>query len=72
MNEYKEYVVWTECGEEADHASERLDVLQAEYGSGNNAVRVAIIPDTRCPFDTVYLKDEALQELQQGFIVVEG
>lgn len=71
MAKYRDYTVWTDNNIEADDASKNLDALHAEYGSGTNAVRVAIKPDTHCPFDTVYLKDEALQELQQDFIVVE-
>ena len=72
MIEYPIYTIWADNDVEADFASERLDELLEESGSGRNAVRVAIVPNIRCSFDTVYLADEAFKKLQKEFIVVEG
>ena len=66
-----DYTIWTDNRLEADYASDQLDEIMELCGIGNNAVRVAVIPAGRCPFDTVYLNDRGLEELQAGFIVLE-
>ena len=67
----QDYTIWTENRSEADYASDKLDEIMELYGIGRNAVRVAVIPAGRCPFDTVYLNDKGLEELQTGFVIVE-
>ena len=68
----QDYTIWTENRSEADYASDKLDEIMELYGIGSNAVRVAVMPAGRCPFDTVYLNDKGLEELQTGFIVLEN
>lgn len=67
----QDYTIWTENRSEAEYASDKLDEIMELYGIGSNAVRVAVMPAGRCPFDTVYLNDKGLEELQTGFIVLE-
>lgn len=67
----QDYTIWTENRSEAEYASDKLDEIMELYGIGSNAVRVAVRTAGRCPFDTVYLNDKGLEELQTGFIVLE-
>lgn len=73
------FTVWGDDQEDADRISDKLDELQAEYGSGKYRVLVGIMPSERpgsrpeiCGYDSVYLNDNGMEVLQAGEIVTKG
>jgi len=70
MNDYRTLTILGECLEELEAAAERVEQLM-DQGTGRNVVRYQIIgDDRRQPWDSGYITDEALQELQLGYIVI--
>lgn len=65
------YTVWSFEREELEEAADKVDSLM-DQGAGLNEIRYQIMGDPEpLPFDTGYITDSALEELQRGFIVVE-
>ena len=66
------FTIWAQDAEEANRISNRLDETAEQYGAGQNAFRISIIPGALYPADTVYLSNAAAEELRQTEIVSEG
>lgn len=67
----KEWTVWGECLEVLDLAAERVcDYMDKKIG--RNAIHYQIIGQPqRLPYDTGFITDADLAEMQLGFIIVQ-
>lgn len=71
MNNIKEFTVWGEDLEELNRAVEKVDCYMNRK-IGDNVIIYRIIGEEKPqPWDSGYITDEALEELQQGFIIVK-
>lgn len=61
--------IWVKSWAEAERAADTLDQYMDQYGIGENAFRVAIIPGIQCPYDTGYLTDRGAEEIKREFQV---
>lgn len=67
----KEFTIIGESLEALEYAAERVEAYMDEK-IGNNVIHYQIMGELRrMPWDSGYITDEALKELNMGFIVVE-
>lgn len=70
MNEYRTLTILGECLEELEAAAERVEQLM-DQGTGRNIISYQLIGDARRqPWDSGYITDDALAELEQGYIII--
>lgn len=67
----KVFTVLGECLEELELAAERIDAYMGKK-IGHNAIHYQIIGQPQqLPYDTGFITDAALEEMQLGFILVQ-
>ena len=74
MQDSKEYIVLGWSQEELEDAVERID-RHMDRRTGPNAIRYGLVDVAHgkteaMPWDTGYITDEALEDMQRGFIVI--
>lgn len=68
-NMHKEFTIWGEDLEELEMAVDRVDAYM-DKKTGDNIIRYQIMGKSQCmPWDSGCITDEALEDLQQGFII---
>lgn len=68
--EYHEFTICGECLEELEGAAERVEDFM-NRGTGRNIISYQLIGDARRqPWDSGYITDDALAELEQGYIII--
>ena len=68
----KEFTVWGEGLEELEMAVDRVDAYM-DKKTGDNIIRYQIMgKPQRMPWDSGYITDADLEELQQGFIISQA
>ena len=69
---HKEFTIWGEALEELERAVDRVDAYM-DQRAGDNVIRYQIMGEPQhMPWDSGYITDEALEELQQGFIISQA
>ena len=64
------FIIWGFSYEELEFASETVDALMKSGDIGRNEIRYQIIGEEKTLwFDTGFLSDAAIQDLQNGFII---